>query len=143
MTDQVAPIRGSSVPVESILAKHTARRVFYVAPVVVAIFWLTRGTSGAWSAALGVGVVIGVLLLSGGMMSVAARISLSMYHAAALLGLFLRLALVTGGMLLVASFVEVDRLAFGVSAVVTYLVLVALEMVAMARGKERELDWTS
>jgi hypothetical protein len=138
----MAPIEGAAVPVESILARHTARRAFYVAPPVIALFWLTRGAEGAWSSALGVAVVVGVLLASGAMMSVAARISLSMYHAAALIGFVLRLALVTGGMLLVATLLDVDRLAFGVSAVVTYVVLIALEMAAVARGKERELDWT-
>jgi hypothetical protein len=46
-------------------------------------------------------------------------------------------------MLLIVQFVEIDRLAFGVSAVVTYMVLLVLESVAVARGRERDLDWTS
>ena len=41
------------------------------------------------------------------------------------------------------EFVELDRMAFGISAVVTYMVLLILESVAVARGRERDLDWTS
>jgi hypothetical protein len=44
-------------------------------------------------------------------------------------------------MLLVVRFVEIDRVAFGISAVVCYLLLVTLEAVAVMRGRERNLDW--
>jgi len=141
--EPTARVEGASVPVESILAGHMARRALYVAPAVVAVFWWLRGGRGAWSAALGVTVVVGVVLLAGATMSLAARISLAMYHAAALMGFFLRLALVTLTMLVVVRYVEVDRVAFGVAAVLTYMVLLALEMVAVAKGRERDLDWTS
>jgi hypothetical protein len=45
-------------------------------------------------------------------------------------------------MLLIAKYTPIDRLAFGITAVVTYLVLVAAEAVALSKGKERELEWT-
>jgi hypothetical protein len=64
-----------------------------------------------------------------------------MYHAAALVGFVLRMALIAGTMLLVVRFVEIDRVAFGISAVVCYLVLVTLEAIAVMRGRERNLDW--
>jgi hypothetical protein len=98
---------------------------------------------GAWSAALGVAIVVGNFLLAGAMLSISARISLSAYHAAALLGFFLRLGLLTLTMLVIASLVPVDRLAFGITAVVAYLVLIGAEAVAVAKGKERELEWTT
>jgi hypothetical protein len=88
-------------------------------------------------------VIAGNFLLSGAIMSISARISLAVYHAAALLGLFLRLGLITLMMLLIASLVDVDRIAFGISAVVAYLVLVTWEAVAVAKGRERNLDWIS
>jgi hypothetical protein len=69
-------------------------------------------------------------------------VSLTMYHAAALVGFFLRMALIAGTMLLVVRFFEIDRLAFGVSAVVSYIVLIVLEAVSMMRDQERKLDWT-
>jgi hypothetical protein len=130
------------VDVEMRLARNTVARVVYVAPVMIALFWLTSGWDGAWSAAIGVVVVVANFLLAGAVLSISARISLAAYHAAALIGFFLRLGLLTVTMLLIANYVPIDRLAFGITAVVTYLVLIAIEMVAVAKGKERELEWT-
>lgn len=132
-----------STPVESVIARHTVRRAVWVAPAVVVLFWILRGGEGAVGAVLGLAVVVGNFLLAGAMLSLAIRISLAMYHAAALFGFFLRLGLIIGTMLLIASLVELDRTAFGISAVVTYMVLLILESVAVARGRERDLDWTS
>lgn len=125
-----------------VLARHTVARAVYVAPVLVALFWLTRGSEGAWSSALGVAVVIGNFLLAGFILSISARISLAVYHAAAIVGFLLRLGLLTMTMLVVVRLVPIDRLAFGITAVVAYLVLIGAETVAVARGKERELEWT-
>ena len=128
--------------VELQLARNTVVRVIYVAPLLIGLFWLIRGWDGAWSAAIGVAVVVGNFLLAGAILSISARISLAAYHAAALLGFFLRLGLLTVTMLLIANYMPIDRLAFGITAVVTYLVLIAAETVAVAKGKERELEWT-
>ena len=110
---------------------------------MVALFWLTRGTEGALAALLGVAIVVGNFLLSGAILSISARISLAVYHAAALIGFFLRLGLITLTMLLIAQLVDIDRMAFGISVVVVYLALVTLEAVAVAKGRERNLDWIS
>ncbi|HJS71607.1 MAG TPA: hypothetical protein VJ858_02690 [Acidimicrobiia bacterium] len=131
-----------AVDVEMKLARHTVARAIYVAPLLIGLFWLTRGWDGAWSAAVGVVVVLANFLLAGAILSISARISLAAYHAAALIGFFLRLGLLTLTMLLIANYAPIDRLAFGITAVVTYLVLIAAEMVAVAKGKERELEWT-
>ncbi len=128
--------------IELILAKHTIRRVFIPAPILIALFWLIRGWDGAWSAAVGVAVVVVNFLAAGAILSISARRGLSAYHAAALIGFFLRLGLLTVTMLLIAEFTPIDRLAFGITAVVTYLFLVAAEAVAISKGKERELEWT-
>ena len=130
------------VDVELRLARNIVARVVYLAPVLVALFWVTRGWDGAWSAAVGVVVVVGNFLLAGAILSISARISLAAYHAAALIGFFLRLGLLTLTMLLIANYAPIDRLSFGITAVVTYLVLIAVETVAVAKGKERELEWT-
>ena len=127
--------------VEATLARHTVRRAVFVGPPLVAVFGVFRGLDGAvWSAA-GVAIVIAYFLAFGAMLSVAARISLGLYHAAALFGFFLRLALVTGTMFAVAALFEVDRIALGVTAVVSYLVLLSWEAVAVSRGEEKELEW--
>jgi hypothetical protein len=140
VSDQVP---GSAVPVEAILARHTARRALYVGPVLVLVFGLTRGWEGAVASALGVAVVAANFVLAGVMLSAAARVSPGMYHAAALFGFLVRLALLVLTMLLVVQLVEIDRVAFGVTVVVAYLALLTWEAVAVSRRRERELDWVS
>ena len=132
-----------TTPVETVIARHTVRRAVWVGPLVVAAFWVLRGFDGGWAAAAGVAVVVGNFLLAGAMLSMALRISLAAYHAAALFGFFLRLGLIMGSMLAVAAVVDIDRLAFGLATVTTYMVLLILESVAVARGRERDVDWTS
>jgi hypothetical protein len=140
VSDQVP---GAAVPVEAILARHTARRALYIGPLLVVVFGLTRGWEGAWASALGVAVVAGNFVLAGVMLSAAARVSPGMYHAAALFGFLARLALLVLTMLLVVQLVEIDRVAFGVTVVVAYLALLTWEAVAVSRRRERELDWVS
>ncbi len=133
----------AAVPVESILARHTARRAIYVGPLLMLVFGLIGGWEAAWSAALGVGVVVVNFLLAGAILSISAKISLAAYHAAALFGFFLRLGLMILTVVLVARFVPIDRPAFGITAVVAYLALLAWEAVAVSKGRERNLDWTT
>jgi hypothetical protein len=128
-------------PVESNLARDTVARGIYVGPVLVLIFGLLRGWDGAWSAALGVALVVANFLLAGAILSISARISLQAYHAAALIGFLLRLALFVGAVYLIATLVEVDRIAFGVSAVVSYISLLAWEAASITRDGEREPSW--
>jgi hypothetical protein len=127
--------------VENVLARHTAQRAVVVGPPIVGIFWLVRGASGAVAAAAGMAIVAGYFLLSGVILSTAARISLGAYHAAALLGFLLRLGLIAVTMLAVAALFDVDRVALGITVVAGYLILLSWEAIAVARGRERELEW--
>lgn len=129
-------------PVEAILARHTVNRAIYVAPLLAIAFFIVSGWTGAFSSALGSAVIVGNFLLAGAILSISAKISLSVYHAAALFGFFLRLGLIVSSMLLIAQFVDIDRFAFGITAVVAYLVLLSWEAVAVSKGRERNLDWT-
>jgi len=129
--------------VESVLARHTVRRAVVVGPALVAVFAAFRGTGGGVAAAVGVLIVAGYFLFGGAMLSVAARISLAAYHAAALLGFFLRLGLIALTMLVVARVTDVDRIALGITVVVAYLTLLGWEAVAVAKGRERELEWSN
>lgn len=124
------------------MARHTVARAIYVAPVLILLFALVSGWQGAWSSALGIAIVVANFLLAGALLSVSARISLQAYHAAALFGFFLRLLIFVGAVYVISVTVEVDRIAFGITAVVSYLVLLVLEAMAVAKGKERELTWT-
>ena len=128
--------------VEAIMARHTVRRVIWVAPPLIAVFWLARGFEGGIAAAVGIAIVVGNFLLAGLALSKSARISLSLYHAAALFGFVVRLGLIMLVMYLIARTTGIDRLAMGVSAVVSYLVLLTWEAVAVAKGSERELEWS-
>lgn len=128
-------------PVETVLARHMVRRVVWVAPPLILFFGLVSGWAGAWSSALGAAVVAGNFLLAGAILSISAKYSLSVYHAAALFGFFLRLGLIILTMLLIARLVEIDRPAFGITAVAAYLVLLTLEAIAVSKGRERNLDW--
>lgn len=138
------PVTAESQPVavESVLARHTVARSVYVAPVLIAAFAIVGGWEGAWSATLGVAIVVANFLLAGAILSISAKISLAVYHAAALFGFFLRLGLMVLTVLLIAQFVPIDRIAFGITAVVAYLVLLSWEAVAVSKGRERNLDWT-
>jgi hypothetical protein len=129
--------------VEAIMAWHAVRRVVWVAPPLIALFWALRGASGAGAAAVGVAVVAANFLLAGWLLSKSARISLTLYHAAALLGFFVRLGLIMLVMFLIAQATGIDRLAMGISAVVSYLTLLSWEAVAVAKGAEKELEWSN
>lgn len=130
-------------PLEADIARSTVARAIYVAPILILIFGVLRGWEGAWSAAIGIAVVAVNFLLSGAILSISARISLQAYHAAALIGFFLRLVLLIGAVYLIASLVEVDRVAFGISAVVAYFTLLTWEAIAMTKDREREPSWRS
>jgi hypothetical protein len=123
-------------PVELDLAKSTVRRAVVVGPILVAIAWLIRGWDGAWSAALGVAIVVGYYLISGTFLAMAARISFAAYYAGALLGFIVRLGLIAVTMYLLAKILPVDRVVLGVSVVVAYVALLILEVKALA-GKRR------
>lgn len=137
-----APVAGSA-PVEAIIGRAIAKRVVVVGPVIVVAAWLLRDGLGAISAAVGVSVVVANFILSGLIMSRAARVSLQVYHAAALFGFVVRLGLITLSMLLVASVFEVDRPAMGIAAVVAYLALLSWEAWAVTNGARKDLEWTS
>ncbi|MCL1592907.1 MAG: hypothetical protein M3132_00975 [Actinomycetia bacterium] len=131
-------------PVEAIIGKNIAKRAIWVAPILMVIFGVVSGIPGAIAAGLGVAIVTINFVLGGYILATAAGVSLSLYHAAALFGFFIRLGLITMTMLaIVAVFPDIDRVAMGVSAVASYLTLLSLETVAVARGSERELEWTN
>ncbi len=127
--------------IEAHLARETVRRVVFLGPPLLIIFTLFRGGDGAIGSAIGLALVVGNFLLYGLVLSRAARVSLSFYHAAALFGFFLRLGLITAAMFAVVQLVEIDRIAMGVTAVAAYLGLLTWEAASITKGRERELEW--
>ena len=130
-------------PIEAIISRHIAKRGLIVAPILALMFGLLQGWSGAIAALVGVAVVVGNFLLGGWIMSRAARVSMNMYHAAALFGFLIRLGLITVTMLAIANVTNLDRVAMGISVVVSYLVLLSWEAVAVMNGAERDLEWSN
>jgi hypothetical protein len=130
-------------PIEAIIGRNTAKRGIFVAPVLALVFGLLEGWQGAVAALVGVGIVLANFVLGGYIMSKAARVSMTMYNAAALFGFILRLGLITVTMLIIANVTNLDRMAMGISVVVSYLVLLSWEAVAVANGAERDLEWSN
>lgn len=131
-----------ATPVEAVIARKMVLRTWWIGPAIVAAAWALRGFSGAWAAAIGVAIVVVNFLLSGELLSRSARVSLKVYHAAALLGFFVRLGFITLSMFIIANVIEMDRPAMGVAAVVAYMVLLSLEAWALMNGERRELEWS-
>ena len=130
-------------PIESIIGKSIAKRGIFVAPVLAVIFGILQGWQGVVAALIGVAIVIGNFLLGGYIMARSARVSMSLYHAAALFGFLIRLGLITASMLIIANVTDLDRMALGISVVVSYLVLLSWEAVAVINGAERDLEWSN
>jgi hypothetical protein len=128
--------------VEMTLALHACRPAIVVAPVLALIFGLLRSPWSAGAAVLGVALVAGNMLLSGFLLSLVVGRRPQLLTAAALLSFVLRLALLTATLVLLQQATGLDRVAAAVSAVVAYLVMVTWEVVAVARGRHRELEWT-
>ncbi len=130
-------------PVEAIIGTHIARRAIVVAPILALVFGLLEGWEGAAAAVVGVGIVVVNFVLGGYVLSYAARLSLGLYHAVALFGFLIRLGLITVSLFLIAGATDLDRSALGISVVVSYLVLLSWEAVAIVNGAERDLEWSN
>ncbi len=131
-----------ATPLEAKIARKMVLRVWWLGPLIVGAAWVLRSGGGAIAAAIGVAIVAVNFLIAGEILSRAARVSLKVYHAAALLGFFVRLGFITLSMFIVASLVEIDRPAMGVAAVVAYMALLSLEAWALMNGERRELEWS-
>lgn len=138
---KASPItRGDGV--ERRMGWNTARRALVVGPLLAVAMGASRGWEGAVASILGTAIVAGNFMLAGVLLSRSARISLALYHAAALLGFFLRLGLIMAAMFTLARAFDIDRAALGISVVVSYLALLTWEAVRVSRGDEKELEWT-
>lgn len=128
--------------IEAAIARKMVLRVWWLGPLIVGAAWALRGGAGAFAAGVGIAIVAINFLVAGELLSRAARVSLKVYHAAALLGFFVRLGFITVSMLVVAAVIEIDRPAMGVAAVVAYMALLSLEAWALMNGERRELEWS-
>ena len=135
-----APV-GHGNMVEQKIAISMVRRVVVVAPILAVIFGVFAGAGAAVAAVVGVGVVAVNFLISGAMMSRSARISLNLYHAAALFGFVVRLGLVMVMMFTLAGTTNIDKTALGISVVVSYFALLSWEAIVLTSGTNEVVEW--
>jgi len=123
--------------VELRLTLDMLRRGLWVVPVAAAVLGIFRGFDGGLAALLGGALVTGNFLLSALVLSRAARISVQALGVAAMFSFLLRLLLLGAVLYLLVEVLALDRVSVLVASVASYLVLLVLESVAVARGTER------
>lgn len=104
------------------------------APVAFGTGLAVAGWSGAWSAVLGVALVIANFTAHGLSLAWAATVSIPVLQAVALGGFALRMAAIVGALVVVDRTGVLSTTVFGITAVVGTLGLLALEARLVHRG---------
>ncbi len=115
-------------PVELQVSIDMIKRGLVVAPVIIALCALVWGSSGAWSAAFAIALVLVNFLLSAVLISTTAKISLGLMMGATLFGYLVRLGLILLAVLLVKDAGWISRPALGATIIVTHLGLLLWEL---------------
>ena len=130
MTEQLSPLAMASqgrAP-EVTVSKDIIRRGLIIAPVVMVIAGVIWGLTGAWSAGLGLAVVLMNFGLAAALISWAAPISLALMMGVSLFGYLIRLGLISVAVYLVRDVSWVSLPALGITIIVTHLGLLFWEM---------------
>ena len=125
MTAVAAPLEGGATERE--VARDLVRRALPLAPAFVVAGAIGWGVDGALSALFALLLVCANFLLSAGLISNAAKISLPLLMAAVLGGYLLRLALLFGAVLLVKDMGWVELWPLGLTLVIAHLGLLLWE----------------
>jgi hypothetical protein len=125
VTAVTAPLEGGST--ERDVARDLVRRALPLTPLVVLAAAIPWGVDGALSALFALVLVCANFLLSAGLITSAARISLPLLMAAVLGGYLVRLALLFGAVLLVKDLGWVELWPLGLTLVVAHLGLLLWE----------------
>lgn len=115
-------------PVEVKVSLDMVKHGLIIAPVIIAICALIWGSSGAWSAAFGIGLVLVNFALSAVLISSTAKISLGLMMGATLFGYLIRLGLIMVAVLLVKDASWISLPALGATIIVTHLGLLVWEL---------------
>ena len=119
------PVAGDAP--ESQVARDIVRRAAYVAPVWLVFCALVWGSDGAASGAYGLGLIMVNFLVAAGLLTWAARISLSLLMVAALGGFMVRLALIALAVWLVKDASWVALVPLGLTIIIAHLGLLVWE----------------
>lgn len=133
-----APVRPTD-PVELRLARSAVAVVAVLAVPVIAVATLAHGRDGALSAGIGAAVVGGMFLMSGGLLSWAARFGPTALMAAALGGYVLRLVIYALLIVLLRPVEAIHGPTLAVSAAV--LLVAALVWEARLVTRSPQLSW--
>jgi hypothetical protein len=122
------PVALSESPaVERQIAFDMARRGLFVAPVMIGVAAAIWGIDGGLSAAFGIGLAIGNLLLAAAIISWAARISFVAIAVAAMGGWLVRLGLLTAAVFAIRGQGWVSWIPLALTLMVTHLGLLFWE----------------
>ncbi|MGD9703675.1 MAG: ATP synthase subunit I [Acidimicrobiia bacterium] len=110
------------------ISRDLVKRGLFAGPLLVAISAAIWGMDGAVGALYGIGLVLVNFLLSAGLLSASARISLGLMMAAALFGYLIRLALIFVAVLVVRDASWISLTALGLTIIVTHLGLLFWEL---------------
>lgn len=110
-----------------------------VAPVAMAAGFGVDGSPGAWSALLGVALVVANFAAHGLSLAWAATVSIPVLQVVALGGFAVRMAVFVGALFLLDRQAFFRPAVFGVAAVVSILALLVYEAKLAARGLGAEL----
>ena len=119
-------------PVEVRVSADMVKRGLLVAPLLIAVCAVIWGVNGAWSAALGIALVLLNFALSAMVISSTAKISLGLMMGATLFGFLIRLGLITLVVVLVKDKPWISLPALGATIIVTHLGLLFWEMKYLA-----------
>ena len=133
-----APTRPGD-PVELRLARSAALLLLALSVPAIAIAFAAAGANGAKSAAIGAAVVIGMFLMTGTMLSWAAKIGPTALFAAALGGYAVRLLIYAGLIVLLRPIEWIHGPSLAISAAV--LLVIALAWEVRLVGRNPSLFW--
>ena len=113
---------------EVTVSRDIIRRGLIIAPLIMVIAGVIWGLSGAWSAGLGLALVLLNFGLAALLIAWAAPISLALMMGVTLFGFLLRLGLISLAVFLVRDVSWVSLPALGITIIVTHLGLLFWEM---------------
>lgn len=130
MNEKMSPLAMASqgqAP-EVTVSKDIIRRGLFVTPVIMVLAGVIWGLTGAWSAGIGIALVLMNFGLAALLISWAAPISLALMMGVSLFGYLLRLGLISVAVYLVRDVSWVSLPALGITIIVTHLGLLFWEM---------------
>ena len=113
---------------EVTVSRDIIKRGLLVAPAVMVIGGIIWGVNGAWSAGLGLAIVLVNFGLAAALIAWAAPISLALMMGVSLFGYLIRLGLIALGVFLVRDVSWVSLPALGITLIVSHLGLLFWEM---------------